>query len=212
MIRSSIIKKFVLTLIISALPLNTVLAQSTATPNNNNETEAALVSPATGIDYAPLRILLATKQWRQANDKTLELLLQATGRARQGWLTAESLQKMSCWDLKTIDDLWREYSNNRFGFSVQFPYFVETGNRPGRLVDVEAYQRFGDRIGWRKNGDWIVFKEELNYSLDAPSGHLPAPRQEYQFAGGRLEYTTLAQRMVSCGIVSYTPPQPAIQP
>lgn len=216
MIRYSIIKKVALTVLLSVLPLNVVLAQSTptvtndATPTENND--AGLISPVTQIDYAPLRILLATQQWRQANEKTTELILQATGRAKQGWIPPETLKKISCWDLKTIDDLWREYSNNRFGFSVQFPYFIETGNRPGRLVDVEAYQRFGDRVGWRRNGDWVVFKEDLNFNLDAPSGHLPAPRQEYQFAGGRLEYTTLAQTMVSCGIVTYTPPQPSFIP
>lgn len=214
MTRYSILKKLALTVILCTLPLSTVLSQSTPSSTNvpSNGNDATLLSPTTGIDYAPLRILLATQQWRQANEKTIALLLQATGRAKQGWIPPENLKQLSCWDLKTIDNLWREYSNNRFGFSTQFPLFVETGNRPGRLVDVEAYQRFGDRIGWRKDGDWIVFKEDLNYTLDAPTGHLPAPRQQYQFAGGRLDYTTLAQTMVSCGIVTYSPPKPAILP
>jgi len=94
---------------------------------------------------------------------------------------------------------WRQAS---FSFSTQFRIFIETGNRPGRLVAIENFQTFGDRIGWRKGGDWIIFKENLNYTLNAPVGHLPAPRDEYQIAGGRLEYTTLAQRLVTCNIVS----------
>jgi hypothetical protein len=214
MTRHSILKKLALTVILCALPLNSVLSQSTPSNSNvpTNSNDATLISPTTQIDYAPLRILLATQQWRQANEKTIELLLQATGRSKQGWIPPESLKQLSCWDLKTIDNLWREYSNNRFGFSAQFPLYVESGNRPGRLIDVEAYQRFGDQIGWRKDGDWIVFKEDLNYTLDAPIGHLPAPRQQYQFAGGRLEYTTLAQTMVSCGLVTYSPPKPPTLP
>lgn len=206
----SILKKLALTVVLSSLPLGTVLSQSEPTQSNpTTSSDAMLVSPVTKVDYAPLRVLLATRQWRQANEKTIDLLMEATGRSKQGWIPAEELKKLPCWDLKTIDDLWREYSNNHFGFSVQFPLFVETGNRPGRLVDVEAYQKFGDRVGWRKDGDWIVFKADLNYSTDAPLGHLPSPRQEYQFAGGRLEYTTLAQTMVSCKMVNYTPQNPA---
>ncbi|PSF37177.1 hypothetical protein C7H19_12150 [Aphanothece hegewaldii CCALA 016] len=214
MIRLSILKKLTLTVILCALPLNTVLSQSTPSSSNlsPSSNDATLISPTTQIDYAPLRILLATQQWRQANEKTIELLLQATGRSKQGWIPPETLKKLSCWDLKTIDSLWREYSNNRFGFSTQFPLFIKTGNRPGRLIDDEAYQKFGDLVGWRKNSDWIVFKEDLNYTLNAPVGHLPTPRQQYQFAGGRLEYTTLAQTMISCGLVTYSPPKPVIKP
>jgi hypothetical protein len=114
----------------------------------------------------------------------------------------EDLQKLACWDLQKMDQLWKEASGGRFSFSTQFRIFIETGNRPGRLVAIENFQTFGDQIGWRKGGDWIIFKENLNYTLNAPVGHLPAPRDEYQIAGGRLEYTTLAQRLVTCNIVS----------
>jgi hypothetical protein len=105
-----------------------------------------------------------------------------------------------------MDQLWKEASNGRFSFSTQFRIFIDTGNRPGRLVAIENFQAFGDQVGWRKNSDWIIFKENLNYTLAAPVGHLPAPRSEYQISGGRLEYTSLAQRLVTCNIVSLGQP------
>ena len=128
-------------------------------------------------------------------------MLQATGRKAIGWARAEDLQTLSCWDLKTIDQLWQKHSQGKFGFTPQFPLYLETGNRPGRLVSDNAYNDFGDRLGWRKDGDWIIFIENLNYSLDAPTGHFPNPRPEYSITGGRLYYSVLAQRMVDCKIV-----------
>lgn len=175
-------------------PLPAIVAQTT--------TSGEMVSPTTGINYTRLQNFLAQQNWRQANDETRNLMLKATGRELQGWFTMEDLQKLACWDLQKMDQLWKEASGGRFSFSTQFRIFIETGNRPGRLVAIENFQTFGDQIGWRKDGDWIIFKENLNYTLNAPVGHLPAPRDEYQIAGGRLEYTTLAQRLVTCNIVS----------
>jgi hypothetical protein len=175
-------------------PLPAIVAQ-TATSRD-------LVSPTTGINYTRLKNFLAEQKWRQANDETRNLILKATGRELQGWFTMEDLQKLACWDLQKMDQLWKEASNGRFSFSSQFRIFIDTGNRPGRLVAIENFQAFGDQVGWRKNSDWIIFKENLNYTLAAPVGHLPSPRSEYQISGGRLEYTTLAQRLVTCNIVS----------
>jgi hypothetical protein len=176
-----------------ALSLSPILPLLSQTPD--------LTSPTTGLDYTSLKNLLAKGEWRAANDATRTFILKATGRERQGWFAIEDLQKLACWDLATIDRLWKEASNGRFGFSVQYPIFIATGNRPGRLVAIENYQEFGDRVGWRKGNDWIIFKEGLDYSLNAPPGHLPSLRSEYQISGSRLEYTTIAQRLVTCNLV-----------
>lgn len=197
-------KKLALALALCLLPTSAALAQLLSQTNSPPTNDSSLISPETRINYNFLRQLLATGQWRKANDRTKQLMLKAANREAQGWLSSQNIEKFPCWDLKTIDSLWKEYSKGRFGFSIQFPIFVETGNRPGRLVDVDAYEKFGDRVGWRKEQRWIDFKENLNYSLDAPIGHLPNPRQEYQINGGRLEYVTLSKRMVDCKLV--TPP------
>lgn len=174
---------------------NSTIAQNNLSQNVNN-----LISPETKIDYSKLEKLLENRQWRRANDETMNLILLATGRSAIGWIPPDDLKKIPCWDLKKIDDLWYKYSQGRFGFRVQLPIYLDTGNRPGKLIADDAYNRFGDRIGWRQNNDWIIFRENLNFTDKAPIGHLPNPRAEYSLTGGRLDYSVLAERMVKCNI------------
>ncbi|MGK7931276.1 MAG: GUN4 domain-containing protein [Microcystaceae cyanobacterium] len=174
------------------------------------QTEQNLVSPETNVDYQPLQKLLEAQQWRAANEKTGELMLEAANRELQGWIPTDQILEFACSDLKIVDGLWRQYSQGRFGFSPQLAIFLQTGNRPGRLMAIDAYERFGDEVGWRTltnnpvnattRQDWIIFKENINYSLDSPVGHLPQLRQAYNLTGNRLQFTTLAQRLVECNI------------
>ncbi|MEM8780448.1 MAG: GUN4 domain-containing protein, partial [Cyanobacteria bacterium P01_G01_bin.49] len=112
--------------------------------------------------------------------------------------------------LHTTHELGPQYADGKLGFSVQFPLFVEAGNKPGRLLASDAYDNFGTKVGWRKDEQWIQFKQNLDYSLEAPLGHLPNPRSEYEITGGRLNYTALTQRMVECNIVSYPQSNPPV--
>ena len=201
-----------LAFLFTLLPVNTVFSQSVFPTVEEERQDNNLVSPDTGVDYTSLQNLLAKKQWRRANEMTQNLMLKATNRELQGWISKQQIEEFPCWDLKKIDSLWKKYSDGRFGFSVQYPIFVRTGNRPGRLVATESYDAFGDVVGWREpnpdppergsRNQWIIFSGNLNYSLDAPIGHLPNPRSEYQITGGRLEYTLLTKRMVDCKVVA----------
>ncbi|MEA5509149.1 GUN4 domain-containing protein [Crocosphaera sp. UHCC 0190] len=193
--------KLLLAFVFSCLSLSAISAQEM--PKNDQ----SLISPETGVDFSPLRNRLEKQEWLKANEITNTLILQSIKRDEQGWMSRDDIATMPCWDLKTIDQLWKEYSQGRFGFSVQFSIFVETGNKPGRLLASDAYDDFGTRIGWRKDGQWVAFKQNLDYSLDAPLGHLPNPRSEYQITGGRLNYTALTQRMVECRLVNYSDPR-----
>jgi hypothetical protein len=195
-------KKLLLALIFSLFPLHAINAQV------STEKQPSLISPETNINYQPLQKLLERQQWREANEKTSELMLKAANRDQQGWLPTDDILKFACWDLKTVDQLWQEYSNGRFGFSPQLAIFLKTGNRPGRLMAIDAYEKFGDTVGWRapsptaanNRQDWIIFKENLDYSLDAPVGHLPQLRQAYNLTGNRLQFTTLTKRLIECNI------------
>ncbi|GBF82935.1 GUN4 domain-containing protein [Aphanothece sacrum] len=198
MITPTPLKQFLLVVMLSWVSVSSLGAQETP-PNSDRP----LISPETQVDYTPLRNLLSTQQWFRANETTRELILKAINRDEQGWMSRQDIATLACWDLKTIDSLWQEYSQKKFGFSEQFPIFIETGNKPGRLLNSENYDQFGNRVGWRKDNQWITFKQNLNYSLDAPVGHLPIPRSEYEITGGRLNYTAITQRMVDCKIVSY---------
>jgi hypothetical protein len=63
------------------------------------------------------------------------------------------------------------YSNGRFGFSVQKRIWIEEGGKPG-VYDHQVYERFGTQVGWRVNNQWKYYAD-LNFSLNAPFGHLP---------------------------------------
>lgn len=159
---------------------------------------SVLAQPTQG--YAQLQQALAAQNFQRANELTREALLQAANRQTQGWLRSEDMEKIPCAELQKLDQLWREASQGRFGFGVQYSIFVKTGNRPGRLMSADAYERFGEAVGWRKNGQWVIFKQNLDYSSGAPIGHLPNPRDEYQINGGRLEYTALTERLQTCQV------------
>ena len=189
------IKLLITLLFLSCFSMNNSMAKEMT-----SNLEQDLISPDSQVDYNLLDQYLSQQEWRKANDETRELLLEATGRKAIGWATTEDLQTLACWDLRTIDQLWQKYSQGKFGFSSQLPIYIETGNRPGKLVGDDAYNRFGDRLGWRENNDWIIFIENLDYSLDAPKGHFPNPRPEYSITGGRLYYSTLAEKMIQCNL------------
>ncbi|WP_267382738.1 GUN4 domain-containing protein [Cyanobacterium sp. uoEpiScrs1] len=193
-----------LALVFSCLFLSPVLSENTADNTEIKPNSRFLTSPETGVDYTPLQKRLQRQQWQEANETSTYLILRAVSRDEEGWMSDEDVAQLACWDLKTLDRLWKEYSQGKFGFSVQFPIFINTGNQPGKLIAGDFYDDFGARVGWRKDGQWIAFKYNLIYNLDAPIGHLPNPRSEYQVTGGRLNYTALTKRMVECRLVFST--------
>ena len=121
-----------------------------------------------GVDYSKLEKLLADGKWKEADRETLAVMLKAAGREKEGWLNTESIKNFPCTDLRTIDQLWIQYSKGLFGFSVQQGIWDSVGH---------DYYKFGDRLGWRKgmffNKQWIYYSE-FTFSLNAPQGHLPS--------------------------------------
>jgi hypothetical protein len=110
-----------------------------------------------------------------ANQKTWDLMLAAAKREKEGWIDGESAEKFSCEDLQMIDQEWLNASGGKFGFSVQLAIYKQTGNSIGNY-NSQAWQRFGDAVGWRVNGNWKTYSD-LTWSTNAPSsapkGHLP---------------------------------------
>ena len=195
-------KRLLLAILLTIIPQCLILDTTLQAQSLDSEMNPDLISPDTNVNYNDLANYLAEGDWRKANDETREVLLEATGRKEIGWIPAEQIKTISCWDLRTVDNLWKQYSQGKFGFSVQLPIYISTGNRPGKLVGDNAYNVFGERLGWRKDGDWVIFIEDLTYSTDAPEGHLPNPRPEYSITGSRLYYSSLAERMVVCNLDS----------
>jgi hypothetical protein len=123
------------------------------------------------VDYTRLRELLEAGEWQKADRETEVVMLKASGREEEGWLTEENMETFSCQDLRTIDELWVKYSNGRFGFSVQKRIWKELENSI-KDDNVDIWKYFGNQVGWRVNDGWIGYNN-LGFSLEAPEGHLP---------------------------------------
>ncbi|WP_193197354.1 GUN4 domain-containing protein [Nostoc sp. MG11] len=128
------------------------------------------------INYTQLRDLLAQYKWKEADIETTKLMLQIIGKSYWNEVYQEDINNFSCEALYTIDQLWREYSHGYFGFSMQQNIWSEIGGQ----VDYETEKRLGDRLGWRKEGNWLDY-DQLTFQLSptTPMGHLPAQWLHY---------------------------------
>lgn len=140
------------------------------------------LSSERNIDYHKLRDLLKAGEWKEADRETYRLMITTVGKKERDWFRSEELLNFPCADLKTIDHLWVKYSKGRFGFSVQKKIYVECGAKlDGRNPSDKIWKKFGDRVGWRKDGEWLGYSD-LNPSLSSPQGNFPA----FCLGGGRV--------------------------
>ena len=119
-------------------------------------------------------------------------MLKVVGRNEGDWIRDEELLNFPCTDLRTIDSLWVKYSSGRFGFSVQKKIYLEVGGIPDGRYDEEAFMKYGDRVGWRMNGSWIL-NSEVRYDTTAPVGHLPTP-PELPMGPGAIAWAKFSSR------------------
>lgn len=178
---------------------NPEVIETQNTQQNQQDDSGDDLSSETGVNYIRLRDFLKAEQWKEADHETLAVMLKASGKEQQGWLDTESIENFPCTDLHTIDQLWVKYSNGQFGLSVQ--------KRIWESVD-KNYEKFGDRVGWRKgmfmNKEWRDYNK-ITFSTNAPEGHLPVniitPKQVF-FTHSFLVLcvSSLASRLVKCNI------------
>jgi hypothetical protein len=132
-------------------------------------------TPTTSNDvpeiYGRLSNLLAAGNWRDADEETKRLILKAAGRDDNEFLTNDSIKIIPCQTLKAINQLWVTYSSGRFGFITQKSIWVNLGGKLGEANE-GVYGRFADQVKWRSRGSWLS-NNQLNFSLEAPKGHLP---------------------------------------
>ncbi|TAD74137.1 MAG: hypothetical protein EA001_15925 [Oscillatoriales cyanobacterium] len=146
-------------------------AIGTATNALPNEEEVTVlqftapIPPAPTIDpYAKLAGLLADRKWLEADRETTQIMLSVSGRESSSWLRVEDIEQFPTRDLAEIDRLWVANSDGHFGFRTQNRIWQEVIHQTASPV--EAWCRFGDRLGWNN-------QKTRNYSLSAPPGHLP---------------------------------------
>lgn len=123
-------------------------------------------------NYTPLIQQLKAKNWRSADAETLQLIVKIGDRTKEGWLSLADVEKLDCEALVQIDRLWEEHSQGKFGLNQQRLIWLSVGGTVGQYHPKIA-EKFGDRVGWRTQGKWRDY-DTLNFSLQAPVGHLPA--------------------------------------
>lgn len=117
--------------------------------------------------------LLKAGSWEEADAETVKLILDLMPERGYPYL---DINQVSPTDLKRINQLWVQYSNGRFGFSVQqniWKKLLKVYNHNNYWVEEDVYYAFIDTVGWTREDDRI-YRGEFNYSLNAPIGHLPA--------------------------------------
>ncbi|MDJ0597471.1 MAG: GUN4 domain-containing protein [Crocosphaera sp.] len=142
-----------------------------------------LKSLTTGVDYTKLHDLLVAGKWQEADFETVNVMLQAANRVSEGHLRVEDIDNFPCDDLRIIDQLWVHYSKGKFGFSVLKKIYVdELGGT--RVYNKEVWQKFCDRVGWRKEGSYVSYSD-LTFELQdtTPVGHLPTGVKEVDDSG-----------------------------
>ncbi len=153
-----------------------------------------------GVDYTKLRDLLAAGQWKEADEETFDVMLQAANRVSERWLDVEDMDNFPCDDLRTIDQLWVKYSKGKFGFSVQRKIYVdELGGT--RDYNEKIWYEFCDRVGWRKGVDYVSYRDLTFELLDTTSvGHLPKIWALHEGSRHRRGRKFYEQRLATCRI------------
>lgn len=118
------------------------------------------------LDYKNLQNLLQNCYYQEADRLTHKTLCNLVGLDdnQRNWLYFTDIPMIPSDDLLMIDLLWRIYSREKFGFSKQ---------RQIWLTNNCNWNRLWQNIGWTSKKQPLRYPHEFNWSLNAPSGHLP---------------------------------------
>ena len=132
-----------------------------------------------------LQALVEVNAWEDADSQTWKLILRLGDSDESGSLSISEIQQISCTDLQRIDSLWSEASSGRFGISSQLEVINSIGETPQSVHEsmwenktYDAWRRFGAAVGWISfwSNETYSYKSlsSYDYTLNAPTGHLPA--------------------------------------
>ncbi|MEM7761029.1 MAG: GUN4 domain-containing protein [Cyanobacteria bacterium P01_A01_bin.40] len=149
--------------------------------------------------YETLQNLLKAGKWLEADRETVRLILAIAGGAEIENLRPEEIKQLDCSELQVINRLWLNYSNERFGFSIQAQMYQDLGGNEQTTIEQDAklIEQWGDRLGWRKGGNWVKCSD-LNYSEDAAKGGLPGLWWNSPYGSKMTNY--FLARLMSCEI------------
>ncbi|WP_414530835.1 GUN4 domain-containing protein [Nodularia chucula] len=129
---------------------------------------------AVGINYRKLRGLLKVGMWDEADEETARVMLRAMDREEEGRLRQEDIDDFPCEDLHTIDQLWIQYSDGKFGFSEQKRIYQGFGGT--KQYDGTIWEQLIDEVEWTDEGisyyRYLYHRDRI-FNKKAPQGHLP---------------------------------------
>ena len=123
-----------------------------------------------GFDYSPLQQYLLSESYEDADRFTSSKLRELAGEkaVKRGYVYFSEVESIPGIDLSTLNKLWIVYSRGKFGFTVQAKILDSVGGR---------YEKLWPRIGWKKDGIWTRYPKAFDWSIEAPSGHMPLINQ-----------------------------------
>ncbi len=145
-------------------------------------------SSEVGTSYSELQELLAQRKWEAADAETKYLVFQISQRNHQAgigqeWLTQAGVEQFPCRDLRTIDRLWQQYSNGRYGVGVQLRLWGSSLEAKALQAKPDRWQRFRQHLGWPPRQD-PEFRPDIE-------GRLPEPIQATPDFGNDAMHDTI---------------------
>nr|WP_254434536.1 GUN4 domain-containing protein [Aphanizomenon sp. UHCC 0183] len=165
----------------------------TPPPNPLPASEEGGLKSSCGMDYRKLRDYLAQGKWKEADVETSDVMLAVA--KQEDCLDVKHIDNFPCEDLRTIDQLWVKYSDGKFGFSVQKRIYQSLGGT--REYNSEIWRQFGDKVGWRKVGNWLYYKD-ITFNIKSPEGHLPCKGGGWVYYGDYRVVGGLFSRVETC--------------
>lgn len=123
------------------------------------------------VDYQELQSRLLRREYQAADKLTAQKLCELAGESalKRKWVYFTEVSQLPATDLKTIDTLWRLYSEDKFGWSKQRELWLRLG---------QDWERLWTQLTWKSGeGTWTRYPSEFIWDLSAPVGHLPLSNQ-----------------------------------
>ncbi|BAQ63878.1 GUN4 domain-containing protein [Geminocystis sp. NIES-3709] len=166
-----------------------------------NQLQGQIILLPDVVRYGKLQQLLQEGDIRSADEETTKIILEVAGKQRDN-LTPDDVAKYPCNSLSVIDALWKKYSEEKFGFSIQLKTYYQVGGNIDtlRTQDTKILVEFADSVGWLNEKKQARFEEydSWNFSLSAPDGCFPAHWWKSPY--GLKMVTFFFSRLISCNL------------
>lgn len=137
---------------------------------------------------------LTQKEWRKADEETAWLFyLVMVQQGYQDW--DELCQNFPSETLNALDQLWVNYSEGRFGFSIQKRIWESVGGMPD--YDYETWEKFAIEVEWLVENKWRTYSS-LPFSTQSKEGNLPTLYRLVKYTGVEGDTMTFSTTSGGC--------------